>query len=581
VIKRSKRRSAVSCAALFSAVVTVAFVAVATSASAQTTYTGAATLTGEQTSLVANGNYIVQNNEWDSSAAESITTDGNADFTVASSSINNNGGAPGGYPSVYMGCHWGLCSTDQDGLPRQVSTFSSGSSSNPTTSVSTTQLAYKGGACSAVYSVTGSYTGGFEWSVTVSDTGTTADTGWLITWSYANGQTITATNNVELTQSGASVTAYNETYNGTIAAGGSTTFGGSGTWSTTNAVPTLSCAASSSTYDVAYDIWFNQTSTTTTQPNAEELMVWLNYNGAIYPIGGSAVATATIDGVTYNIWEGSQTNTSGISWKTVSYVPTTAYTPSGATALSNLNIGDLALDSVSRGYMSSSDWLIDVEMGFEIWQGGTGLAVNSLSISPGGSGGGTTTTTTVPSTTTTLATTTTTKPTTTTTLATTTTTKPTTTTTVATTTTTKPTTTTTVATTTTTKPTTTTTVATTTTTRATTTTVAPTTTTVVGTCSATYAISSQWTNSGSAGGFNATVSVLAGASGLSSWKVTWTFANGQSITSAWDANVAQSGTAVTATNEGYNGSLAAGASTSFGFQGSWSGTNAVPTLTCT
>jgi mannan endo-1,4-beta-mannosidase len=75
--------------------------------------------------------------------------------------------------------------------------------------------------------------------------------------------------------------------------------------------------------------------------------------------------------------------------------------------------------------------------------------------------------------------------------------------------------------------------------------------------------------------------VTAGSSALSSWKVTWTYANGQTITSGWNANVTQSGSSVTATNASYNGSISAGASTSFGFQGTWSGTNAVPTLTCT
>ncbi len=142
--KPGGRRLAVTSTVVISAALTFAFVAAAGSAGAQTTYTGAATLTGNQTSMVANGNYIVQNNEWDSTAPESITTDGNADFKVATSSIDNNGGAPGGYPSVYMGCHWGLCSTNQNGMPRQVSTFSEGSSGNPTTSVSTTQLAYSG-----------------------------------------------------------------------------------------------------------------------------------------------------------------------------------------------------------------------------------------------------------------------------------------------------------------------------------------------------------------------------------------------------------------------------------------------------
>jgi endoglucanase len=103
-----------------------------------------------------------------------------------------------------------------------------------------------------------------------------------------------------------------------------------------------------------------------------------------------------------------------------------------------------------------------------------------------------------------------------------------------------------------------------------------------GTCTASYSISSQWSNGGSSGGFNASVTVTAGSSGLSIWKVTWTFANGQTVTSAWNANVTQSGSSVTATSESYNGSLSAGGSTSFGFQGTRNNsTNSVPTLTCT
>jgi mannan endo-1,4-beta-mannosidase len=34
-------------------------------------------------------------------------------------------------------------------------------------------------------------------------------------------------------------------------------------------------------------------------------------------------------------------------------------------------------------------------------------------------------------------------------------------------------------------------------------------------------------------------------------------------------------------NVGYNGALGAGATTEFGFLGTWTGTNQAPTLTCT
>src|SRR5579875_1168923 len=89
-----------------------------------------------------------------------------------------------------------------------------------------------------------------------------------------------------------------------------------------------------------------------------------------------------------------------------------------------------------------------------------------------------------------------------------------------------------------------------------------------GTCSASYAISSQWS-----GGFNWLVTVTAGSEAITGWKVTWNYANGQTIANPYNATVTQSGANVTATNMSYNGSIAAGASTQFGGGGNWSGTN--------
>jgi chitin-binding protein len=61
--------------------------------------------------------------------------------------------------------------------------------------------------------------------------------------------------------------------------------------------------------------------------------------------------------------------------------------------------------------------------------------------------------------------------------------------------------------------------------------------------------------------------------------VKWTWPSGQSIANGWNANVSTSGSAVTATNMSYNGSLAGGANTTFGLQGN--GNSVSPTLTCT
>ncbi|WP_433222256.1 cellulase family glycosylhydrolase [Dactylosporangium sp. CS-047395] len=100
-----------------------------------------------------------------------------------------------------------------------------------------------------------------------------------------------------------------------------------------------------------------------------------------------------------------------------------------------------------------------------------------------------------------------------------------------------------------------------------------------GACTATYAVTSQWP--GSPGGFQGAVTVKAGNAGITKWTVKWTFANGQTVTQLWNGTLSTSGSAVTVTNAAYNGTIPANGSTDFGFTGTWSGTNATPTLTCT
>jgi cellulose 1,4-beta-cellobiosidase len=225
-------------------------------------------LCASQTASVGSGSYIVQNNEYNSSESECVTTNGNADLTVANSSIDNAiGGPPGAYPSIFQGCHWGDCSSG--GLSKDPVKVSNLSSETVTTSWFTTQ---PGG--------------------------------------------------------------------------------------------------SSNAYDVAYDIWFNRTRTTSGQPNGTEIMVWLNHDGDVQPFGSEVASDVTIDGNEYDVWEGSQSG-----WDTVTYEMVKR-----TTSVSDLNVGGLAEDSVSRGYTGSDWYLIDVEAGFELWRGGAGLATNSFSV---------------------------------------------------------------------------------------------------------------------------------------------------------------------------------------------------------
>jgi hypothetical protein len=91
-------------------------------------------------------------------------------------------------------------------------------------------------------------------------------------------------------------------------------------------------------------------------------------------------------------------------------------------------------------------------------------------------------------------------------------------------------------------------------------------------CSVTYALSGQWP-----GGFGADVTIKNLGDPITSWSLVWSYPAGQQVTQAWNATVTQSGSQVTARNAGYNGSLATNASASFGFNGTWTSSNSVPT----
>ncbi|MFI0962906.1 glycosyl hydrolase family 18 protein [Streptomyces sp. NPDC021080] len=91
---------------------------------------------------------------------------------------------------------------------------------------------------------------------------------------------------------------------------------------------------------------------------------------------------------------------------------------------------------------------------------------------------------------------------------------------------------------------------------------------------ATYAKTQDWGT-----GFEGKWTVKnTGTTAISSWTIQWDFPSGTSVTSAWDADVTSSGNHWTAKNKSYNGSLAAGASVSFGFNGAGSGSPSNCTL---
>jgi lysophospholipase L1-like esterase len=97
--------------------------------------------------------------------------------------------------------------------------------------------------CSATYKITNQWGGGFQGEVTVKNTGTAPISGWTVTWTFANGQQVTQAWGGKATQSGASVTVKNESWNGSLGAGASTTLGFIASWNASNSAPTPACAA--------------------------------------------------------------------------------------------------------------------------------------------------------------------------------------------------------------------------------------------------------------------------------------------------------------------------------------------------
>lgn len=214
---------------------------------------------------LSGGAYTVQNNEWNSSAVACVSAAGRSGFAVTQSEIAlPTDGSPGGYPSIYKGCHWGNC-TAESGLPLEVSAIQSA-----VTSWSTTQP--PGGA-----------------------------------------------------------------------------------------------------YNAAYDVWFNQSPSTGGRPDGAELMIWLNHTGGVQP-AGTAVGEVTLGGATYTVWTERQ---SGQNY--IAYVRNRP-----ARTVRKLDLRAFIDDAVMRGFIDPAWYLIEVEAGFEVWQGGAGLATTSFALQTAG-----------------------------------------------------------------------------------------------------------------------------------------------------------------------------------------------------
>ena len=100
--------------------------------------------------------------------------------------------------------------------------------------------------CTASYATQSEWSGGLVGSVTVTNTGTTAITGWTVTFVFGGDQKVTSAWGATVTQSIEYVTASNVSYDGSLGVGSGTSFGFQGTWGSSDKVPaSLTCTPSS------------------------------------------------------------------------------------------------------------------------------------------------------------------------------------------------------------------------------------------------------------------------------------------------------------------------------------------------
>ncbi|WP_406196532.1 hypothetical protein OG331_15670 [Streptomyces sp. NBC_01017] len=121
---------------------------------------------------------------------------------------------------------------------------------------------------------------------------------------------------------------------------------------------------SSGAYNTSYDIWDTDYD--------YEIMLWVNYNGAVGPLGTSQ-GNATLGGHTWTVYKGSN----GAN-EVFSFLRTSDST-SGSVDIKPI----LSWIANTKGWMSSSETIGDVQFGYEITSssGGLDFATNNLTVS--------------------------------------------------------------------------------------------------------------------------------------------------------------------------------------------------------
>lgn len=128
--------------------------------------------------------------------------------------------------------------------------------------------------------------------------------------------------------------------------------------------------------DCVYDNWFNVSSVPPGGVNSNtglEMMIWLASVGGTGPPGSKVASGVLINGYLFDVWfHGTWANA---AQGTVSYQHVTQQTSV------TYDMRPFMDDMIGRGYLSKLWYLIAIEAGFELWNGGAGHRINSFTVS--------------------------------------------------------------------------------------------------------------------------------------------------------------------------------------------------------
>ncbi|MFG3338850.1 cellulose binding domain-containing protein [Glycomyces sp. NPDC048151] len=119
-------------------------------------------------------------------------------------------------------------SSDYEPGPTGTASATPTGSATPTSSQTPSEQPTTGGpsgGCTATWSSTNAWPGGYQGSVVVKNDSGSAKTGWTLTWTFPGGEQVGSLWGGRWSQSGAVVTVTNESWNGSLASGASATVG--------------------------------------------------------------------------------------------------------------------------------------------------------------------------------------------------------------------------------------------------------------------------------------------------------------------------------------------------------------------